>query len=289
MRNLLLPAFTIWGNPACDKGGNMYFHIGDSVDTEILRLSADGSEAKTFKVPDQFPRAIFSDFSVSPGGEVYLLAGMEHMLKLLRFDQQGAMSDPVAPRLPANITVSNIVASDNRVLLFFGFYNRKAPPELKGKSYLALLNPLSGEVQQEVRVSVLGLDMAKLAAAEAPAPGVALGDDGNFYFAGSSQILVIAPDGDLLRRIPFDNPEPKSIVTRLLVSGGLIIIFLTRIDNHQAHDTYLVLLNSGGVVGYYEPSAELGGWLATCFSPKQGMSFLKVENKQLKLLTAPFR
>lgn len=267
----------------------MYFHVGDSTGTKILRLSADGGEGRIFKVPDQFPRAVFADFSVSPGGEVYVLARMEHKLKLLQFDPDGAISGPTALLLPPNVSVSNMVASDNRTLLFFGFYDDKAPPELKGKSYLALLNPLSGAVQQEMHVSVPGLDLAKLAAAEAPAPGVALGDDGNFYFAGSGQILVVAPDGDLLRRIPFDNPAPKSTITRLVVSSGLIIIFLTGVNDHQAHDTYLVLLNSGGMVGYYQPSPELGDWPGQCFSPAHGMTFLKVENKQLKLLTSPFR
>lgn len=288
-RNVLAPPFTFWGNPACDKDGNMYFHVGGSSSIEILRLSADGSEGKIFKLPDQFPRAVFSDFSVSPGGYVYVLAGIEGKLKLLRFDEVGAMSEPISFQLPQSVGASNIVASDNRTVLFFGFYDDTAPPDLTGKSYLALINPLSGAVQQEVHVSVPGVDIEKLAARKVPAPGVALGDDGNFYFAGSSQILVITPFGVLVQRIPFDNPSPKSIVTRLLVAGGLIVVVLTRIDNHQAHKGYLVLLNSGGVVGYYEPSAELGGWGAMCFSPREGMKFLKVENRQLKLLTAPFR
>ncbi|MGO8734128.1 MAG: hypothetical protein ACLQVM_15250, partial [Terriglobia bacterium] len=125
------------------------------------------------------------------------------------------------------------------------------------------------------------------ASGEALAPGAAVGDDGNFYFAGSNQILVIAQDGGLLRRVAFDNPDPMSVVTRLHVSGGLIILDLIRIEKHQVHCSYLVFLNSGGVVGYYERSEQLGGWGEMCYSPKQGLTFLKVENRQLKLLIAP--
>lgn len=92
-------------------------------------------------------------------------------------------------------------------------------------------------------------------------------DDANFYLAEPNQILVIAQDRSLLERIPFDNPYSGSMVTRLLVSGGLVIVVLSHVDDHQVHSRYLVLLNSGGVVGYYEPSEQLGGWPAMCYSP----------------------
>ncbi|MGO8735988.1 MAG: hypothetical protein ACLQVM_24700 [Terriglobia bacterium] len=137
----------------------MYFHVGGSSGTEILRLSADASEGRTFKEP----KAVFSDFSVTPGGNVYVLAGMDGEIKLLRFDEDTAKAEPISLRLPQGVSASNIVASDSRTLLFFGFYDRTAPPDLKGKGYLALLDTSSGAVRQEVHSSVPGVDLAKLA------------------------------------------------------------------------------------------------------------------------------
>jgi hypothetical protein len=295
IRNVLVPPFNSMGNPACDADGDMYFHVGRSFnDTEILRLSADGNEGKLFKLSDQFPDAgkfRLSDFSVAPSGTVYVLGGVSVKQKsmLLRFDEGGKPSEPIPLRIPADVIGDSIMATDNRMVLLFGYHDDNAPPDLKGKSYLALLDT-SGAVRQELHISVPGADIAKLASGEASSPGVALGDDGNFYLAGSNQILVISQGGELVGRIPFDNPYPKSTPARLQVSGGVIVVTLARIDGHDAYDSYLVLLNpSGGVVGYYEPSKEQGNWVNMCYSPKQGLTFLKVENEQVKLLTAPFR
>jgi hypothetical protein len=265
----------------------MYFHVGDFIKWEILRLSADGSQGNILKVSDQFPGASkfgFFDFSVTPGGNVYVLGGTpEHEIMLLRFDQDGSMSQRTTLRVPKSVIPMIIVATEDRTFLFFGYYDHTAPSDLKGTSYMVLLDE-SGAVRGEIHATVPGLDVAKLSGGEGAPPG-ALGDDGNFYFAGSNQILVMAQDGELLRRIPFDNPYPKSKATGLHVSGGLIIINLVRVDDHQARMRYLVLLNSGGVVGYYEASKELGGWPATCYSARGEWTFLKVENRQLKLLT----
>jgi hypothetical protein len=288
----MIPAFTSWGHPACDKEGDMYFHVGGFLNTEILRLSADGSEGKTFRLSDQFPEASkfgFTDFSVTPGGNVYVLvvsAGGKNLL--LRFDEDGTMAQPISPRLPKGVIGDTLLATDSGPALFFGYYDSPAPPELKGKSYLALLD--SSGAAYEVHLSIPGLDVAKLASGEASSPGAALGDDGNFYLAATNQILVVAPDGDLVRRIPFENPDPKTLIARLMVSGGVIVVAMDRLEEHVAHDSYLVLLNpSGAKVGYYAPAKEIAGWPAVCYSPKQGLIFLKVQNRQLKLLNVPLQ
>jgi hypothetical protein len=97
-RDVLAPPFTFWANPACDEDGNMYFHVGGSAVAEILRLSADASEGQAFKVSNEFPEASgfgFSDFSVSPSGDVYVLGGARGKITLLRFDKDGTMSEPI--------------------------------------------------------------------------------------------------------------------------------------------------------------------------------------------------
>jgi len=284
IRDISVPPFTSWGNAACDKEGNMYFHVGGSSDTEILRLSPDANEGRTFKNP----KAVFADFSVTPAGEVYVLAGLDRELKLLRFDDDNPNGDQIPLHLPQGVNASNIVASDNRTLLFFGFHESPADPKLKGKGYAALIDTSSGAVRQELHITVPGVDIAKLASGAAIAPGAALGDDGNFYLAGSGEILVLDEGGEFVRRIPFDNPQPKSVVSNLQVSGGLIILTLSLDENHQVHMSYLVLLSSGATVGHYMPSEQLGEWGETCYSPRRGMTFLKVDNHQIKLLTAQF-
>ena len=270
----------------------MYFHVGGYLDPEFLKLSADGSQGRMLKVSDQFPEASkfrFINSSVSPEGNLYILGGTtEGKIMLVRFDEDGTVDKPIEPRLPPKVIPSTIVATDSKTLLLFGFYDESAPSTLKGTGYMALLDGSSGAVRRELQESIPGLDVAKLPTGGAPPPNGTPGDDGNLYLVGSNQILVIAPDGDLLRRIPFDNPYPNSTASRLYVTGGHIIIVLSHDDEkRQVQSNYLVLLSSGGVVGYYEPSEQLGGWASTCYSPQQGFTFLKVDNRQLKIMNVP--
>ncbi len=290
-RLLGVPPFSYWSPSACDKDGNMYFHVGGLRDANILRLSSDGTEGKSFRLSDQLPgaaKAIFGNFSVTPGGTIYVFAEIEGERKLLRFDGEGAMMEPISLHLPRSVVDASIVASDTGTVLFFGYYDETAPASLKGKSYQVVLEP-SGMVRKEVHVTLPGVDMAKWVSAEMPAPGAALGEDGNFYLAGSRGVLVISQDGELVRRIPFDNPDPESLATNIQLSGGLAVIDLSRIDN-LVRRSYLVLETTGGeVVGFYKPSEQLGGSGTVCFSRKQGLTFIRFEKGQTKLLTAPLQ
>ncbi len=291
--NLGVLSFTFSSNPGCDKDGNMYFHVGEFSNVGILRMTADGSESKNLTASDQSSQtanASFSDFSVTPGGTVYVLAGADGKMKVLRYDENGAKGEPIPLDIPQSVIGTNIVATDSGAMLVFGFYDDSAPATLKGKGYTALLDA-SGRVRQEIQMSVPGLDISKLAAGQAFAPGMALGDDGNFYVPGSNQILVISPAGELIQRIPFENPDPKGVPSRIFAAGGMLVIVFSREDDHLVHESYLVLLaGSGDVVGYYQRSAELRGMGAMCFSPKSGITFLRAgENKHLELLTAQFR
>jgi len=288
---LSVPPFTFWSDPGCDREGNMYFHVGGSAGVEILRVSSDGSTGKTFTIPSRVPdsdKAVFADFSVAPTGAVYVMAGIRGKEEIFRFDEDGKMDDPISPALPDGVIGTNIAVADERNILLFGYYDNSSPAEVKGKSYMAVLKP-SGEVAQELHITLQGLDMEQLAAGEALSPGFALGEDGNFYLAGPSEVLVISQAGELVRRLPFENPLPKSTPTRVHVGGGLVVVVLTSVDNHQVKADYLVLLAStGDVVGLYEPAPELGQMGDMCFSPKEGMTFLGVEKKQLRLSTAHF-
>jgi hypothetical protein len=289
-RALLVPPFTFWGNPACDRDGNMYFHVGGFGGLEILRLSADGSKGDTFKVSDK-PTGEngpdFGDFSITPSGVIFVLGGIRGKSALIRFDDDGTARDPVLLKLPDGVTGTNIVATDLGSILFFGFYDQTAPTGMQGRAFLAVLDT-SGEVRKILDASATEVDVARLASGQGMAPGIGLGDDGNFYFAGPKELLVISQAGQLLQRIPYTNPDPKGTASKVLVSGGVAVIVLTRVDNHQIRKSYLVLLTpSGGFVGYYKPSDQLGGWGEMCFSPKRGFTFLKVENGQVKLQIAP--
>jgi hypothetical protein len=289
---LLVPPFTFFGNPSCDRDGNMYFHVGSFGGIEILRLSADGSKGDTFKASGDAPSATephFGDFSVTPSGVIYVLAGISGKSVLIRFDEDGTARHPVPLKLPDGVTGTNMVASDIGTILLFGYYDETAPPAMQGRGYLAVLDT-SGEIRKVLDASATEVDIRKLASGQGLAPGAALGDDGNFYFAGPKELFVISQGGELVQRIPFDNPDPKSSATKVLASGGVAVIVLARVDNHQVSKGYLVLLTpSGGLVGYYRPSDQLGGSGDMCFSPQRGFTFMKVENGQVKLQVAPLR
>jgi hypothetical protein len=268
----------------------MYFHVGSFGSIAILRLAADGSKGDTFKVSDQPPGENgpdFGDFSITPSGVIYVLGGIGGKSVLIRFNGDGTARNPVPLKLPDGVTGTNIVATDLGSILFLGFYDQTAPTGMQGRAYLAVLDT-SGEVRQILDASATEVDVGRLASGQGMAPGIGLGDDGNFYFAGPKELLVISQGGDLVQRIRYENPDPKSTASKVLVSEGAAAIILTRVDNHQIRKSYLVLLiPSGGFVGYYKPSDQLGGWGEMCFSPKRGFTFLKVENGQVKLQIAP--
>lgn len=56
--------------------------------------------------------------------------------------------------------------------------------------------------------------------------GVTLGDDERIYFLRSNDVLVISASGDVVKRLPFEKPEPNTVATRVYESQGLLAIRL---------------------------------------------------------------
>ncbi len=288
-RLLSVPTFTFWLPAQCDNDGNMYFHVGQS-GIETFKLSADGSGGKIFRLSPVYADPTetgYSDFSVTPHGKVYVLGGVSGVVKIFPFNRDGEMEEPFSPELPKWLVLSNLVATDAGTFLVFGFYGEPAASSLKGKGYMAVLDG-RGSVLTELDASATGVDIGKLASGSVPSPGVALGEDGNFYFLGPKQIVVISPEGKLVQRIPFENPDPKSSADSIRVAGRLAVIGLQRLDDEKKGliVSFLVVETvTGGVVGFYKLPKELESRPDVCFSPKEGLTFLQMEKGQVNLVT----
>src|ERR1700730_2352315 len=69
-----------------------------------------------------------------------------------------------------------------------------------------------------------------------------ISQDGNLYVLTSKGISVISQSGDLVRRIRFEKPDPKSIALNLYASGGLAVVVLGKIEaNRMVKKEFLAL------------------------------------------------
>jgi hypothetical protein len=287
-----VPVFVSFENH-CDGDGNLYFHLdkGDYSRTEILFLSADGQYGRTFKLSDKFSDSAkfgFANFSVTPSGDPYLLA-WGGQFYLFGFDSNGSMRNPVTLQVPEHVDNDKLLVFESGVSLFYGFYNDAAPNKLKGSSYVALFDS-SGRLRKELNGSVSD----RLPDAGQPGDlhdgAVAVGDDGNAYVLTSRAITTISEAGELVRRVVFKKPDPRTLALNIYVSGGSVVIGLGKVEDGRLtrKDFLLVEPSTGKPFGLYEPAPEIG-FDDVCFSRQEGFTFLRTEKAQRTLVRVPLR
>lgn len=295
VRVLEAPAFPIMGSAQCDKYGNMYFHVGnDFSNTDILRLAPDGKEGARFKLAGEFAnKTNFASYSVSPEGEVYVFAGLQEKWEplLFHFDSKGEAGTPVKVDLPEQVVDDDIMAFDSGAIFFWGHYDEPAPEKLRGQPYVALVDPSGRTILRLRSLPISQIEEASLS--DVHEGGGTVAEDGNLYFLSKQDIVVISQTGNVIRRLRFEKPDPKSTAIGIRVSAGLaaIVLAIPLPDvKHGVKLAYLVVDTfSGDVRGYYELPDNLRSARDVCFSRKEGLSFIGPESGQMKLITAPLR
>ena len=73
-RNLGVPVFPFYDLIQSDQDGNLFFHVGESVnDPTVLRIRTDGSPT-IYRAPSDLPKdAYFRRFNVTRSGQLYTL------------------------------------------------------------------------------------------------------------------------------------------------------------------------------------------------------------------------
>lgn len=296
-----LPPFASEAHPQCDGAGNIYFHLwsSDGSLANLMRLSPDEKEGLLVGLPDEYARAglvTFTDYSVTPNGEVQMLAGVQPQLYVFHFDSDGKFDKAVPVETPKEgAVISNIVAFQNGASLLIGNYNGGAPPQLKGKSYLATVDP-SGKQSPVVQTRLPNVDLN----VEDFSPGTASGEDGNAYFLSGDYVWVLSQTGEVVRRIHFHKPDPQDVPVNVRVSANWAVIDLAtppppvdhpgaaREAQPFAFRFLLVDAISGDTVGLYELPKELRTLDEVCFSRQQGLTFMTRDKGKTAFFNASF-
>lgn len=291
---LQVPAFPFMGSAQCDKYGYMYFRVGnDYSTTDILRLSPDARDGTRFKLSGEFANNTnFANYSVTPGGEVYVFAGLRDKWGplLFPFNNNGEASSPVKLELPEYVDDDNIMAFDGGALSFSGHFDEIAPKSLRGQPYVAMIDP-SGKIR--MRLSSLPVSTLDVSSSKSREGAGAIAEDSNLYFVTTREVIVISQSGQIVRRIDFTKPDPKSTATGIHVSAGFaaIVLAIPLPDVERGVKlAYLVIDTvSGERLGYYELPEDLRFARDVCFSRTEGFTFMGPDNGQMKLITAPLR
>ena len=293
---LNVPNFPFSGSPQCDSSGNLYFHSGrDPKKSVILRLAeADGTQT-AFRVPDANVEGMyFLAFSIVDDKVWVLVGGAKDEIYTYAFSS----ADPVnatrteleAPKGLDALSVGNFVVLPNANILLQGFFSENAPASWRGKGYRAEFNK-SGKL---ARITTVRDRDGKLREASRQAANSSAGraPQALTYLLEPHQVVVLAPGGEVLRRLRLNIP--KGFVPYQLYLNGkrqLIVTFIHSEKENIPTELKLALINlsNGETIRLYEPSPELGN-VMLCLSD-EGPIFLRLdkEKKEIKLITAPMK
>jgi hypothetical protein len=303
--SLDMPTFSYWSDAQCDAEANLYFHIGaDFRMAKILRLSPKGQDADILAPSrdlSDMEKFGFLGFFVTRAGEPYMLGSDGKKSYVIRFAEDGSTKTPVLLELPAGVSATGFAVFETGAFLVAGHYSGDAPVAQRAKDYLAVFEP-SGSLRKELRgvlsdQNAMDKKMDKKAEShpsEAPddETRVASSDDGKLYVLAQDGVHVISASGEPEGTIRFRKPDPKSVATRVYVSGNLVAIKLSLFDADgvETQRRYLVLdrNNHDQPFGYYQPSEEIDS-TDVCFSRDQGFTFQKFQNGRQTLFVAPLR
>lgn len=287
-KSLNVPAFSAYGLPLTDHDGDLFFHLGGApfMNATIMKLSYGSYEPTLYRLPPEIQNKYsFYAFTVSPSGEVWMLANSGPKLIVANFDSSGELSEKTELALSLDrVDIRDFAALATNVIFISGMTVGKTAGESfaglfdgnSGKTIKLFQNPFSPEAHVEGQVAIH--------------PGDAtVGDDGNFYLLHEAQIIVVSPTGQIHKRISFTKPAPDLLPVHLVVSSGSAAIWLETPPTKQdprVKTSYLVLdLYSGNTVGWYSNPPELE-IPAASFSRNDGFDFLKMQKGQFQFITA---
>ncbi len=288
-----VPTFGAFPPIQCDTNGKVYFHLdaggNDYSAGTLMRLERGSWKPHLFKLPIGLAKDMaFFEFNVTPLGKTRSLEektdGQYHVVS---FDSDTDDIDDTHLQIPDHLWLTDFVASEAGTILVGGYYDEQAPKDMRGKTFLALLQP-SGRILKDFSIEGPGpVDLGTVHTKHHDGAGT-VGPDGNFYFVSGHVVLVLSAYGDFVKRIPIPKPEDDARASVIAIAGDLISIQFKKSDTDGlVHTQFLVLsLSTGNAYGLYVPAEELGN-NCVCFSSRSGYTFLRVENGKLKFVNSP--
>ena len=288
-----VPPFSAYGNAYCDNAKNLFFHVAGETNSYnagvIMKLAPSSQMPTLYQLPREFSGKIgFLEFFVTPSGAVWFLEeASDGPLYVIGFASVGSMATRSRLDAPEHLRAEDFVVSKNGVTLLAGYFDKDAPKNLRGKSYIALFEK-SGKLRKEIKAdSIQDVDLKEIAK-KLHNGAVTVGPEGNFYFLHSNEILVISEYGDVVRRLSFSRPYKDVTAVKVHLSGSVLSIQFVKPNKDGLLLTQFLRLDSatGQPFALYEPSDELGN-NCVCFSHRDGYTFFRIENGKVKLVSAP--
>jgi hypothetical protein len=293
-RNLGVPVFPFYDLIQSDQDGNLFFHVGESVnDPTVLKISKDGSPT-IYRSPSDLPKdAYFRRFYVTRSGELYTLIADSNGAELfcIPYRSNGSPRSPFKLPLEGQVAETEFAVFENGNIILGGFF--RAPEASKGKRFRYLLNG-NGELLRKLETAAGNVDVSTVFSRLQPG-GVAEAYDGNLYTlagtgGGRFDVYTIAPDGAVERKLTFKAEDADFAPLQLLVDPRYLVTVSHKRRKNALNQVEILLidLTTGEIAGRYTPPDQAGNMLVH-FSSKEGFKFLNSRKGVYWLLTAPLQ
>jgi len=301
--------------PVCDAAGNIYMQVvepapADNLARPVTKISPDGQHLTTFSlssVPGVTPESSIDSFTVTPRGEVFILAYLGDFPQFVTFDDDGQFKSsskldldihsahfavfPTGEFLVRGIKVSKSPEGNSNAA-FAGLFDRngkflkevETPDEIPFKDRAEFIN--AAEFKKQYRAANEAMWRSQAFSA----------DDGNIYLVRPTKPLsvdIISPAGEILRRLKLNPPDPSFQAGSVKAAGGKIVVeFIQKTpgdpQNRISDFIYSLFDAEKGekLYDYHWPS-EPGGFFA-CYEPNY-FTFLNVGDNGLSLIHAVAR
>lgn len=292
-RVLDVPAFGFNLPIRCDSGGNLYFEHGtlSAPHAYVLKLSPDTETPEVFRLPaGASPDGQITDFYLDGSGRVWLLdQGFGKGMRIYAFDSSGKLlgqrSIPVTAPVGPNVLAVNSAGT----LLIAGSFDDGGPKPLAGRDYISVYDRGGRIVKQMVGADVYTKKLASVPRDQQPMDAAAtVGPDGNFYYANSEKLIVISPEGNIVRQVLLHLPSRMASVNQISIAKKLASVTFYEPISPSSRTVRLGLLVMNVATGQKLGDFVLPGGKGSpaCFSADRGYTIVGSENGKIKLTLA---
>lgn len=300
--------FDSMGPVFCDAEGNMYLRpalVLRADKNPVWKFSPEGRKLVEFAPPtdtdDAGKEFRMGEFTVSGTGDFYALTydgnatGMDYFL--VSYASDGEVSSKTHLDLPAGFWVDKFAVFASGEILISGHYDRHAAEALRGQPRVLLLQndgapagevKLSGDARAKIEETTWS-KAGKPVLGTLPQNSVTMGQDGNAYLLRGPEVLVISPQGKLVRTIPVSSPAADFHADTIQLSHGVLSVTFEKPNFGQRRGIEVMFRtfdpSTGVVQAEYVPGPELSN-ASFCFSAGEGYTFLGGKGQQTTLVRA---
>jgi hypothetical protein len=301
--------------PECDNAGNVYLQAAQPAPADnraetVTKIFADGRHVTMFSlnaVPGLAPKSSIDTFTVSPRGEVFVLAYNGEVPEFITFRNDGQFDS--ASTLDLDIYSARLAVFQSGEFLVRGIKVSGPPGKKRDDPFTGILDrngkllkeiTLQDDVQFKDRDDFRNdADFRKedRAAREVFWSGQAFSaDDGDVYLVRPSKaalVDVLSPGGEVVRQLTLNPPDPSFTSGSVKVAGGMLVVeFFQKIpgdsQNRISHVINSIFETDKGekLYDYERPNGTMGFF--ACYTPNS-FTFLDVDDNGLSLVHAAAR